>query len=128
MKYTHPLRFLAASALVLVAACSYTDTTVVPLDAAARDKDNTGEDCVIVFVEEKDLPEQALAVGSIESHIQRHIFSTGVADNEGDMRPELIEKACSIGATHVVVDDFIETRATEFSHVHAWARAFRIER
>jgi len=81
-----------------------------------------------MFVENDLLPELAQHVGDIESHVQRHLFSTGVADIEEDLRPGVVEKACGINATHVVIDEIIETRATEFSHIHAWARAFRAER
>jgi hypothetical protein len=63
----------------------------------------------------------------IESHIQKNMFFGKTAKLEDDAFAELRVKACSVGGNAVVIDDYVESAAAEFSHVHVWASAIRLK-
>jgi hypothetical protein len=63
----------------------------------------------------------------IESHIQKNMFFGKAAKLEDDAYAELRVKSCSVGGNGVVIDDYVESTAAEFSHVHVWASAIRLK-
>lgn len=65
-------------------------------------------------------------LAKIESHVQKNMFFGKTAKLEADAYAELKDKACSVGGNAVVVDDYVESTAAEFSHVHVWATAIKL--
>ena len=110
---------------LLMASCSSTKSSVTSHHVRDLSIKNDTE-CNIQFVEDKELGVNGyLLIGEIESHIKRNLFTGWVADLERDVQPEVKKQACSLGATHVIIDNIIETSAAEFKHIHIWARAFK---
>ena len=60
-----------------------------------------------------------------ESHVQRNFIFGGKASLQDDAFAELRKRACALGADAVIIDDYIESSALEFSHVHVWASIVR---
>ena len=82
--------------------------------------------CNIHFIKDSGEIEKFSLIAKIESHIRRNIFFGGRAKVEVDAHKELEAKACEIGADAIFIDDSIETKVLEFSHIHVWARAFKV--
>jgi hypothetical protein len=66
-------------------------------------------------------------IAKIESHIQKNMFFGKTANLEADAYDELRIKSCAVGGNAVVIDDYVESAAAEFSHVHVWASAIRLK-
>lgn len=86
----------------------------------------SAERCEVQFVEKVSphiMPYETL--GKIETHVQRNLFFGGRA-SLGDAYNELRAKACQLGGNVVIIDDHIESSASEFSHVHVWATVLKV--
>ncbi len=64
-------------------------------------------------------------LAKIEAHVQKNLFFGGRVALEDDAYPELRLKACQLGGDIVIVDDYLASTASEFSHVHVWASVLR---
>ncbi len=118
------LKQLAAAPLLLVllSACSTTSTVDV-IDA--KYQANTTS-CSVTFYK-KIAPEGKYdTLAKIESHVQKNIFFGGNATLEDEAYAELKKKTCGIGGNAVIINDYVESRASEFSHVHVWATSIKL--
>jgi hypothetical protein len=117
-------RALCAGVLVLVAwACSTKTTLTAPPASNAR----TAGDCrVEIYPDRKKKPERPYEIITrAESHVQRNFFFGGKATLDDDAYTELRKQACRVGADAILIEDVIESKASEFSHIHLWAELVR---
>jgi hypothetical protein len=108
--------------LAIITGCS-TTSKVTKLGGAAS---ISAEDCEVKIAEKEPppiLPYETL--GKIETHVQRNLFFGGRASLD-DAYDELRVKACQLGGNLVIINDHIESSASEFSHVHVWATVFKV--
>lgn len=111
-----------ALAAMLLSACS-TSSTVSVIETKYQTKQAS---CEVAFFK-KTRPAAAFdRVAAIESHVQRNVFFGGDAKLEDQAYAELKAKTCQLGGNAVIIDDYVESRAAEFSHVHVWATAIRL--
>ena len=108
--------------ILLLTACA-TSTTVSVTDNKYQSTDTF---CNIQFFNKSKPNVSYETLAKIESHIQKNMFFGRTAKLEDDAYAELKEKACAVGGNAVVIDDYVESRASEFSHVHVWATAIRL--
>lgn len=66
------------------------------------------------------------SIAKIESHVRKNLFFGGRASLEDEAYAELRTKTCAAGGDAVVIDDYVEASALEFSHVHVWATAIKL--
>lgn len=107
--------------LAIITGCS-TTSKVTKLESA----DSISPDSCEVQIAEKPppiLPYETL--GKIETHVQRNLFFGGRASLD-DAYDELRVKACQLGGNMVIINDHIESSASEFSHVHVWATVLKV--
>ncbi len=117
-------RALCSGLLALVAwACSTTTTLTAPTASNAR----RSEDCSVeIYPDRLKKPERPYEVVTrAESHIQRNLFFGGKATLDDDAYTELRKQACRAGADAILIEDVIESKANEFSHIHLWAELVR---
>jgi hypothetical protein len=108
--------------LMLLSACS-TTSTVSFLDTKYQ---TNQPECQVTFFK-KIKPEGTFEkLAQIESHVQRNMFFGGDAKLEDAAYVELKAKTCSLGGNAVIIDDYVESRAGEFSHVHVWATTIKL--
>ena len=108
-----------------LSACS-TSSNVQVLDPQYQAKTDAPQ-CEVTFFK-KIKPEGKFdALAKIESHVQRNVFFGGDAKLEVEAYAELKKKACGVGGNAVIIDDYVESRAAEFSHVHVWATAVKLQ-
>lgn len=105
-----------------LSACSTTST--VKLTDAKRPANQPG--CEVVFFKKTKPPVAYETLAQIESHVQKNMFFGGDARLEEGAYAELKKKTCTVGGNAVIVDDYVESRAAEFSHVHVWATAIKM--
>ena len=119
---TKPSRLLAFFCICSFSGCSTPTGSSSPAEAASRKPSK----CAIeFFADENRRPERPYTlVIKTESHVQRNIFFGGKATLDEAYR-DLRKQACQLGADAVIVDDHVESVATEFSHVHVWASLVR---
>jgi len=111
-----------ATLVILLSGCSTTSTISV-IDAKYQTNQPT---CQVTFFK-KTKPEQEFEkLAQIESHVQRNIFFGGDAKLEDQAYAELKTKTCNLGGNAVIINDYIESRAAEFSHVHVWATTIKL--
>jgi hypothetical protein len=108
--------------IMTLSACS-TTTHVDIVDAKYKSNE---VQCPITFFKKTKPEGEFKVLAKIESHVQRNIFFGGDAKLEDQSYAELKTKTCSLGGNAVIVDDFVESRAAEFSHVHVWATAIKL--
>jgi hypothetical protein len=118
---TRPASATLLAALVSLAACAA--TTVV--DRGTSNYAAKDAACEIAFFKGDRPGAPFESIGKVESHISRNVFLGGAASLEKAYREELRQKACSIGGDAVIIDDALETTATELAHVHVWATVIR---
>ena len=53
--------------------------------------------------------------------MKKNLFFGGKVQLEDEAFKELKRKACSLGGDAVLIDDYIESSASEMTHVHVWA-------
>ncbi|MEZ4601177.1 MAG: hypothetical protein R2940_15415 [Syntrophotaleaceae bacterium] len=107
--------------LLVLSGCS-TKTKVTNLGSA--DPINPKQ-CVVRITEKSNAPNVPCeTLGKLETHVQRNLFFGGRASLE-DAYVELRDKACKMGGNLVTIDDYIESSASEFSHVHVWATVLK---
>ncbi|MBI5016915.1 MAG: DUF4156 domain-containing protein [Deltaproteobacteria bacterium] len=83
------------------------------------------EHCEVRIMEKANPPKVSCeTLGKIETHVQRNLFFGGRASLK-DAYDELRSKACELGGNIVTIDDYIESSASEFSHVHIWASVLK---
>jgi hypothetical protein len=109
--------------VLLLPACA-TSTTVTVTDNKYQPTDAS---CNIQFFNQSKPKSSYETLAKIESHVQKNMFFGGTAKLENDAYAELRKKACGVGGNAVVIDDYVESTALEFSHVHVWATAIRLQ-
>lgn len=115
--------WLSVCGMVLLSTSCATSTTVTVIDDKYRPADTS---CEIQFFKEGKPSSSYELLAKIESHVQKNIFFGGTARLEDEAYAELQGKACAVGGNAVVIDDYVESTASEFSHVHVWATAIRL--
>lgn len=121
------MKFGILSLLILaLAACA--NTKVVHYSAEANQVVKTERSCHIeVFYDQK--PSQPfIIIGEIESHIKGNFFFGGKIQLTDEAYSELKEKACQLGGDAVLIDDYIESKAAEMTHVHVWAKVLQYKK
>lgn len=108
--------------LVLLSACSTTSTVRVvdakyPASAPA---------CKVSFFKKIKPEGKFETLAQVESHVQKNVFFGGDAKLEDEAYAELREKSCAMGGNAVIINDYVESRAVEFSHVHVWATVIKL--
>jgi len=115
------LPVLTLTLIALLSACA-TATRVDVLNSAYVSEN---KECEIQFYTDKRPEKDYESIGKIESHIEKNIFFGGTVKLEDEAFKELQLKACSLGGDAVIIDDSIETSASEMSHVHVWATVIK---
>lgn len=108
---------------LLLAACA-TNTTVVATDTKYQPTETS---CTIEFFAQGKPTAAYATLAKIESHVQKNMFFGRTAKLEDDAYAELRQKTCTLGGDAVLIDDYVESSAAEFSHVHVWATAIRLK-
>ena len=107
--------------IVLFSACA-TTTKVDNLNSAYQSKN---KDCEIQFYKDDQPQKNYETIGKIESHIKKNFFFGGKVQLEDEAFKELRIKACGLGGDAVIIDDSIETSASEMTHIHVWATVIK---
>lgn len=108
--------------MLLLSACS-TNTTLTVADKKYQPVEAA---CDVRFFTRSKPSSAYKTLAKIESHIQKNMFFGKTAKLEDDAYAELKTKACSVGGNAVLIDDYVESSASEFSHVHVWATAIKL--
>ena len=111
---------VALVAILSVSACS----TVTKVDGNTVASAN-GKKCKVTVFADKKSAGNYKALSKIETHIKKNMF-LGHAGLKGAAYKELKKQACSVGGNGVIVDDFVESKAAEMTHVHVWATVISI--
>ena len=83
------------------------------------------ERCHVLITDKANPPTVSFqTLSKLETHIQRNFFFGGRA-SLNDAYDELRLEACKLGGNVVIVDDYIESSASEFSHIHVWATVLK---
>ncbi len=109
--------------LVLLSACSTTSTVKI-IDAKYQANLSV---CEVTFFKKTKPEGKFETLAQIESHVQQNMFFGGNAKLEDEAYAELKKKACYVGGNAVIIDDYVESRAAEFSHVHVWATTIKLQ-
>jgi len=109
--------FLPLIGLVFLTSCSTVTNVESPNTGIEPKKSN----CQVQFYNGIAVKENYIKLSKVESHIEKNFFFGGKANLEDEAFSELREKACELGGDAVIIDNFIESSALEFSHVHVWA-------
>lgn len=115
-------RLSAPAVTLLLTACA-TNTTVT---ATGNKYQATDPSCNVRFFNRSKPDSSYETLAKIESHVQKNMFFGKTAKLEADAYAELQQKVCAVGGNAVVIDDYVESSASEFSHVHVWATAIRL--
>ncbi len=107
--------------IALLSACA-TTTKVDKLSSPYQAK---AKDCKIQFFKDGQPREHYEVIGKLESHIRRNLFFGGKVQLEDEAFKELRMKACDLGGDAVIIDDHVETSASEMTHVHVWATVIK---
>ena len=113
---------LAPLALLALSACSTTSTVSVIESKYAKNE----AECQVTFFKKIKPEGEYRKLAEIESHVQRNMFFGGDAKLEDQAYAELKAKTCNLGGNAVIINDYIESRAAEFSHVHVWATTIKM--
>jgi len=108
--------------LMLLGACSTTSTVSI-IDNKYQTNQSV---CQVTFFKKTKPDREFQKLAQIESHVQRNIFFGGDAKLEDQAYDELKIKTCKLGGNAVIIDDYVESRAAEFSHVHVWATTIKL--
>lgn len=86
------------------------------------------EDCEVRVLESSRILSEGNydKLGSLETHIKKNLFFGGRVSLE-DALSELKSKACKLGGNTLVIDDSIQSKAAEMSHLHVWATVFSVK-
>jgi hypothetical protein len=127
-----PIEKIAALPLVLalLSACS-TTSTVEMVDARTHANVTESADVAACWASfkffKKETPDGEFeTLAKIESHVQRNFFFGRDAKLEDAAYDELKTKTCKMGGNAVIINDYVESRAAEFSHVHVWATSVKL--
>ena len=115
------LPVLTLTLIALMSACA-TTTRVEVLNPAYQSDNKV---CEIKFYTGEKPERDYESIGKIESHIEKNMFFGGTVKLEDEAFKELRIKACSLGGDAVIIDDSVETSASEMSHVHVWATVIK---
>jgi hypothetical protein len=115
--------WLSAPGVALLLTACATNTTVAVTDNKYQATDAS---CNIQFFNRSKPNSSYETLAKIESHVQKNMFFGRTAKLESDAYAELQQKVCAVGGNAVVIDDYVESSASEFSHVHVWATAIRL--
>lgn len=113
----------AVPLLVMLSACATTSS----VDVVDAKHPANAPDCKVSFFKKVKPEGKFDVVAQIESHVQKNFFFGGDAKLETEAYAELQKKTCSVGGNAVIVTDYVESRASEFSHVHVWATAIKLQ-
>lgn len=102
---------------ILLTACA----TTTKVDNLAENYEAKEKNCEIKFYKDTKPSEAYESIAKIESHIEKNLFFGGKVQLEDEAYKELRKKACSLGGDAVLIDDCVESSASEMSHVHVWA-------
>lgn len=111
----------------LLNACATNTAVAVVNDKYQQSNQQTDKSCDIPFFRKSQPTAEYETLAKIESHVQKNFFFGGTAKLEDEAYAELRKKACAVGANAVLIDDYVESKALEFSHVHVWASAIRLK-
>ncbi|MQA21576.1 hypothetical protein [Rugamonas rivuli] len=111
-----------AAPLMLLSACSTTSTISVLESKYQTDQPA----CQVTFFKKAKPDREFETLAQIESHVQRNVFFGGDAKLEDQAYAELKTKTCNLGGNAVIINDYVESRAAEFSHVHVWATTVKL--
>jgi len=109
------------SIAILLSGCA----TTTKVEVIGSSHEQNVKDCNIQFYKEIKPSKPYVIIGKIESHIQKNVFFGGTVQLEDEVYSELRLKACHLGGDSVIIDDYIETSATEMSHIHVWATVLK---
>lgn len=113
--------FLLLLGLILLTSCS-TVTNVESPNAGVQPKKSN---CQVQFYNEIAVKKNHIKLSKVETHIEKNLFFGGKVNLEDEAFSELRKKTCELGGDAVIIDDFIESSALEFSHVHVWATVIK---
>ncbi len=123
--YSQPIVVILAAATL--SACSTTTSLRTPPAgyANARADSNCKVD---IYADKSQKPQRPYRViTQAESSIRQNVFFGGKATLDNEAFAELRKQACKVGADAVVISDYIESSATEMSHIYVWADLVRYE-
>lgn len=103
--------------LILLISCS----TVTHVESPNTGFEPKGSDCNIQFFNGTIVKKNYITLSKVESHIEKNLFFGGKVNLDDEAFDELRQRACELGGDGVVIDDYIETSALEFTHIHVWA-------
>jgi hypothetical protein len=109
------------TSILLFSGCA----TTTKVDSLKSDYQVKDKDCEIHFYKDDQPQKNYEVIGKIESHIGTNFFFGGKVELEDEAYKELRIKACSLGGDAVIIDDSIETSASEMTHVHVWATVIK---
>lgn len=115
-------RWPLLASIALVAGC----TTTTRVEATGGSHPARDGDCEIAFFKDAKPSPPFETLGKIESHIAKNFLFGGKAKLEDEGYRELRAKACGLGGNAVVIDDHIETAASEMTHLHVWATVIKL--
>lgn len=117
------LKLAALPALLLLLNACSTTSTVQVVDAKYQ---SSQADCAVTFFKKTKPEAKFETLAQIESHVKRNFFFGGDAKLEAEAYAELKKKTCGLGGNAVIINDYVESRAAEFSDVHVWATAIKV--
>lgn len=118
-------KVIALLSVVVLSSCS-SNTKIEQIDYSYP---ASSRGCEVEFFQRAVPPSKPYkTVAKIETHVQKNFFFGGKVDLENDAYPELKLKACDLGGNAIVVENVVESKAAEFSHVHVWASVIRISK
>ena len=117
------LKFVSLPCLLLLLNGCSTTSTVQVIDAKYQ---ASAADCTVTFFKKTKPEAKFETLAQIESHVKRNVFFGGDAKLETEAYAELKKKTCSMGGNAVIINDYVESRAAEFSDVHVWATAIKV--
>ncbi len=118
------LNRIVLTGLVLLTSCS-TVTKIENPHIGIIPKDSG---CKVQFFNGTIPKNDFLSLTKIETHIEKNFFFGGTVTLDDEAFDELRDHVCELGGDAVIIDDFIETSALEFTHIHVWATIIKFVR
>jgi hypothetical protein len=112
------------SAIVVLLSCAGVTTKVQRLGPQYPPR---SDDCEIEFYKDGKPSGAFEEIARIESHIKKNVFASGTAELEDEAYDELGHEACELGGDAVIIDDYMESSASEMTHVHVWATVIKFK-
>lgn len=112
---------------MFLTACATNTAVAVVNDKYQLPEQQAAASCSVQFFRNAKPDSTYEMLAKIESHVQKNFFFGGKATLEDEAYAELRKKTCTVGGNAVLIDDYVESTASEFSHVHVWASAIKIK-